>query len=301
MVYDLVAEYRKYPVQVYANMAGLRCPEAIYMEALHDLPFIHNGKVLLDEAGIYLSSRYWHDVPKTVLQAFALGRKNGLDMYWTAHTVERIDTVLREITAEVIYCHRVGSYIVQTKFQNGEKKQGRRRLIKLDPAIYALYDTLELIGTNGGTQGRGAAATLSTVARKRASAEDNRRAAVLRADSRPLFEFWRNSCQLRREAVAARDYLISCGGWSDGLTWADQIQRELRRRRWLRRWGLKPEDAPYFTTPESPWLAGYSVEAVEERRKQREEEDAQALLEEQAGKRARKRDAGRSGGMAFAT
>jgi hypothetical protein len=280
MVKDTLEAFRRSPMQVFSNMSGLRCPESIYIEALADLPFVGNGRVMLDECGIFLSSRHWQSVPKTVLEAFALARKNGLDLVWSAHTLERVDGVLRELTSEVVQCRKVGPMIVQHRAGLGEKKNPRRKIFKLEPALYRLYDTLELIGLDGGTKGRGHAATLSTVARRRQADDVQRRE---RADAAARFPLYRqvlgsNVFFMRKEVQVALNYLREVGGLSDGLPWPDQVRRELERRAWLKTWGLRPDDAPYFCTPSSPWLAGSSPAAVQARRAEQEQDDAVSAL-----------------------
>lgn len=268
MVVDAVKNFRSRQPQVFCNMAGLKCPEAIYIEALNDLPWVASGLCLLDEMGIFMSSRAWQKTPLEVLQAFALGRKNGLDMYWSAHTMERVDAAVREITAEIVHCKRVGNVVLQTYLNPGDMKPDRRKIVRLDSRYFYLYDTLERISLKGGTMGSGPQAIpLSRVAKRRLDAERTAREKKARDNSYPLLR--RNHLGytvLVREARAAQEHLVDEGGWSSGLEWAEQIRRELLRRKWLREWGLKAEDAPYYCTPENPWLASYSPEAVTERR-----------------------------------
>lgn len=268
MVRDAIQNFRSRQPQVFSNMAGLKCPEAIYIEGLVDLPWIASGLVLLDELGIWMSSRAWQKTPLDVLQAFALGRKNGLDMYWSAHTMERVDAAVREITAEIVHCKRLGRMVLQTYLDPGDMKPNKRRLVKLDPRVYYLYDTLERISLKGGTSGSGAQVVpMSRVAKRRADAERAERQAKLKANSRPLYR--KNTLGytvLNEEALDCYNYLLSEGGWSTGLEWSEQIRRELRRRAWMREWGLMPSDAPYYCTPENPWLPSYSPEAVQDRR-----------------------------------
>jgi hypothetical protein len=294
MVRDTLAAFRASPMQVFSNMSGLRCPEAIYIEALADLPFVGNGRVMLDECGIFLSSRHWQSVPKSVLEAFALARKNGLDLVWSAHTMERVDGVLRELTSEVVQCRRTGPFIVQHRAGLGEKKHPRRKIFRLEPSIFRLYDTLELIGLDGGTKGRGQAAELSTVARRRLADDVQRREGAAVAASFPMYrQMWgTNELFLRADVQAALKYLRSVGGLSDGLPWPEQVRRELERRAWLKVWGLGPDDAPYFCTPSASWLAGSCPEAVQARREAREEEEAALLLVEAARRGSRSRNGG---------
>lgn len=275
------AAKRQEYLQVYANMAGLRCPESIYVDGLEDFVNVSNGLVLLDEAGVFLSSRYWQSVPREVLMSLAQVRKNGLDMIWVTQHEARIDTVLRELTSVIVRCRRFGQYSVQIHEDPLAKHLIRRKVVRLSPEVFDLYDTLEVIGTSGGSVGRGAAA-LSTVARRRERDEDERRRARKREREIPVVRWYSKRLVLTQAAQDAADFLLQNGISLDGEAWQDTVRAELERRKWLATWGLTAEDAPLTCTFENPWLLNHSpaakalqreamqqLEAMKERSKKR--------------------------------
>jgi len=267
MVFDTLAAFRRSPFDVYSNMQYLNCPESRYIQALDDFPAISNGRCLLDEVHMFMGSRSWQSVPSSMLMALAMGRKNVVDVHWTAHTLERVDKVLREITHELVFCRRLpGPFIAQTTFTPGAKR-GSFRVVKIRPEIYGLYDTLETISGAGGSSGRGRlAVALTTVARKRLAVEDSRRR-LCRRPGLPLYcEDWIYGGQyMRKDAVRALAYLKLRGWYDAGAAMGDQVRQEIGRQAWLSTWGLLPDDAPRECTRLSPWLLGCDPETVERR------------------------------------
>ena len=89
-------------VTLYSNLdvrlPGVRC---VRFAGPEDFMNMRDGLVLVDEANLVLSSRAWDRVPAQVLMGLASVRKHRLDMLWTAHSVARVDRVLREVTTEV--------------------------------------------------------------------------------------------------------------------------------------------------------------------------------------------------------
>ena len=266
MMYDTWQAFRKYPFDVYSNMAYLNCPESRYIQALDDFPAISNGRALLDEVHMFMGSRAWQSVPASMLMALAMGRKNGIEVHWTAHTLERVDKVLREITHELVFCSRLpGPFISQTSFHPGEKR-GKFKVVKIRPEVYRLYDTLETIGGSGGSSGRGREAqALTTVARRRVSAEDERRKRVRVPEGTALYyDDWVNCCYtMRKDAEKSLRYLKQRGLYDDRKPMGEQVRQEMERQAWLKTWGLRPDDAPIDCTRAAPWLKGHDPAAVE--------------------------------------
>jgi hypothetical protein len=284
MVNDAWQLFRKNPQQVYTNMAGLRFPEAIYVDGLDGLLHVDNGLVLFDEAGVSLSSRYWQTVSRDLLMRFAQVRKNGLDLWWTSQHENRVDTVLREISNEYVRCQRVGRLLSKTTWLPEDKKAHVSRSVAPMPkTVYALYDTLEVIASHGGSAGRGAASRLSAVAHRRARGEHVRRQLEAKKQRIPhsTLIFGTGRPYLTTPTKAATDaflYLLDRDSWNSDALPYEQVQRELLRRRWLARFNLGPDDAPLDCTPESPWLVGSDPYTIQEQRRLRELEDAEIVV-----------------------
>ena len=257
--------------QIYTNMAGLRCPEAIYIDSLKELLYVSSGLVLLDEASVALASRFWQEVPREMLTRFAQFRKHGLDLWYTTQHENRVDTVVREITNENVVCHKFGGGHFRRVMLPGEKKPLRTTFHRFRPEIFAIYDTLEVIGTHGGSVGRGETATrLSAVARKTQDEDARRQAREARRSEIPMRRWEGNTIVFLPDAEKAYQWLLAGGLLDAAEPVSVQLQRELRRRRWLRTWGLGPEDAPFPCNGDAPWLSGCSPAEVRERNQVRD-------------------------------
>jgi len=296
MVNDAWQLFRKNPQQVYTNMAGLRFPEAIYVDGLDGLLHVDNGLVLFDEAGVSLSSRYWQSVSRDLLMRFAQVRKNGLDLWWTSQHENRVDTVLREISNEYVRCQRTGRLLSKTTWLPEDKKAHvARSITPMSKTVYDLYDTLEVIASHGGSAGRGAASRLSAVAHRRARAEHVRRQAETKKKRIAHFKQSPFALGPPYELVPTEPAknvfldLLEQDAWNSDVLPYDQIQNELQRRRWLSLFNLGPHDAPLSCMPESPWLEGADPYTVQEERRLRELEDAETVVKTAS---RRKKDAG---------
>lgn len=281
MMRDAVAWLRTYKGQIYTNMADVSCPEAIYIDNIQQILMLRDGLLLLDEASAVLSARFWQSVPRPVLTRFAQLRKHGIALYYTAQHEDRVDTVLRELTNEYIVLHKFGGGYFRRVHLPGQTKPTSGRWLQWDQQIFALYDTYEVIASEGGSAGRASAArALSRVAAKTKSADDRDAA---RKQVRSLIEmiYWHGKTPVyTKEASLAREYLQDNGWWDKQAAASQQVQRELQRRRWLRVWGLGPDDAPHTCTPANPWLEGFSPSEVQARTKQEDmEQKARDLIE----------------------
>jgi hypothetical protein len=66
--------------------------------------------VLVDEAGTWLPSRFWSKMPEGIL-AFLQQRRRvgaGVDIIWTAPSIEHVDKMLRDVTQVAHTCKRYG-------------------------------------------------------------------------------------------------------------------------------------------------------------------------------------------------
>lgn len=284
-------------VQVYTNISSLCCPEAIYFCDIQQLCDISHGLVLLDEAAIIIPAQFWQDMGRDLLTRFNQLRKFGLDLYYTSQREAGTNVNLRDLTNETVLCSKIGPCIIQRTQNPDNKVSTGGRWVRRSQKVYDLYDTLETINQDGGSGGLAVAGSLSTVARRRNAEDARRKEAHRQAKATPLVSYvsWcghfgdQEHTYLPKKAVDALTWLKETGAYSDNLPWHEQVRRELKRRDWLKVWGLTPDDAPYFCTPENPWLAGFTPSAV----KQRWDTEQQEIRDrEEAIKEARK-DRGR--------
>lgn len=291
---------QKRGVQVYTNISSLCCPEAVYFCDVQQLCDISHGLVLLDEAAIVIPAQFWHEMGRDLLTRFNQLRKFGLDLLYTSQRESGANVNLRDLTNQTVMCSKFGPFILQRKANPENKVSGGGHLVRRSAKIYALYDTLETITQSGGTGGLAVAGSLSTVARRRHDEDARRKERARQGAFHPLLSFhmaygWLGEHEhtyLPKAASEALRWLKETGAYSDNLPWYVQVRRELRRRAWLKVWGLLPDDAPYFCTPENPWLAGFTPQAVEQRWKTEQEEVLAEKLAIKAVTGRRRKEAG---------
>ena len=262
MCRDAYRIFRARLPQIYTDMRSARFPEMVYISAERPemLSMVNNGLILLDEAQIIADARYWQKVPAVVLSALAQMRKNSLDLLYTTQIFENVDSRLRGLTNEVIYCKRIGPFILQQWRYPGSKETFKKRITRLDQSLFWLYDTTEILGKRVGVG-------LSSSAALREARE--RRSGVRREppDSGARFkaDIWRvskSALVLTQEAADVYDWLVTNGHMrQDCREWAGVVRTEIARRRWLAAFGLGWDDAciiPTTTTYETPFMIGYS-------------------------------------------
>lgn len=118
------------------------------------------AQVLIDEAGKWLSSRFFNKLDPRVLTVLQERRKvgAGLDLYWTAPHYDHVDKILRDVTQVVHTCKRFGgseyshdggrpprAFMVRDYRPNEVTKQKKRalktRITPFAPEVANLYIT----------------------------------------------------------------------------------------------------------------------------------------------------------------
>ncbi len=118
------------------------------------------AQVLIDEAGKWLSSRFFTKLDPRVLTVLQERRKvgAGLDLYWTAPHIDHVDKILRDVTQAVHTCKRFGgseyshdggkpprAFYVRTFRPNevgkANKKAIARTIVPFSPEVADLYTT----------------------------------------------------------------------------------------------------------------------------------------------------------------
>lgn len=296
MFNDLLEQFKRRPRQVYTNIASAVVPEAVYFCHVEQLLELSDGLVLLDEVGIALPAQFWHEVGRDLLVRICQMRHDGLDLWYTCQRLNGVNVNLREQTNVTVLCSRLGPWIVQRSVSPEGKLSLGSRLARLRPDVYSLYDTHTNIDRYGGSVAR-----RSGGARSRASQGEaaKRRERALRSMRKPLpllyehiltrIDPWGPSrLVLGRKYKTALTWLHDHGHFDPNDHWADQVRRELRRREWLAKFSLGPDDAPVTCTPENPWLAGHDPETVTKRWAEYQEElAAEKLVKLSSSRRGR--------------
>lgn len=273
LVSEALRMFRLTIPQIYTDMASLRFPEAVYLSAEEPsaLATVSQGLILLDEAQIIADARYWQKVPGDVLSAWAQLRKNGLDLLYTTQTFESVDARLRGLTAEVIRCKKFGPFVLQLSQVPGKKEILRKRIVRISPVAYHLYDTLEIVGRAVGL-GAGQSSTMAELRAARSAKREARPQLrngleFFRSHSAPVYggEYLRHLV-LHPAARRSRDFLIEQGAMSEAtVLWYDLVADELCRRSWLGSFGFSEdeiEQLPLTCSYSSPWLRGWSPREV---------------------------------------
>lgn len=128
--------------KVYANynLVG-----AEYFKELSELKNVKNALILIDEAGIYLPSQAWKDIPFEFIRQIRQHRHDGLDMWYTAQDMQDVATYLRRITQFQHDYQKFGKlFFCKTSNPRTKVRYGFDISI-LDKKVFTKYDTTENI------------------------------------------------------------------------------------------------------------------------------------------------------------
>lgn len=105
---------------------------------------LRDGIVFVDEANFVFSSRFWRNIPRDILQFWAMHRKYGVDLIITSHSLKRVDIVLRELVSYDIHCRMIGALCVNVWYDvdYGDKV---KTVLFYGPKYFHMYDTLQIV------------------------------------------------------------------------------------------------------------------------------------------------------------
>jgi len=89
-------------VPVFSN---LHIYGARYGSSMIEFLKVKKGLIVLDELNVEAGSRNIKYLPPPVYRQWSQHRHRGLNIIWTAQTIQRIDIIMRELTNEVYECH----------------------------------------------------------------------------------------------------------------------------------------------------------------------------------------------------
>jgi len=276
MLKAVLERFKRKPCNVYTNIESVKIPEAIYFCDVEQMVDFADGLILLDEVGIVMPSQFWHEVGRDLLVRICQMRHDGLDLYYTVQRREGANVNLREQTGRFITCARVGPWIWQ-RFDNGGKKlAGGSKFIRLEQSIFDLYNTHTNIDKNGNSSERKVSRLISRAVAREAEKREKQRLARRPERERSLLVYdqyergWFGGPLITRQrpdALAAYKWLKDNGYLMADCYehWTVQVRRELKRRAWLAKFSLGPDDAPVTCTEDNPWMDGYDPESVKKR------------------------------------
>jgi len=109
------------------------------------------GLVLVDEINLLCPSRWWDKFPMKQAYYWSQSRKLGLDIYWSAQHIDRVDKIIREISnwvwelKSLPFGITVMNQYLPTEIKKKRKTSyGFKAFIK-GPAVWDKYDTFEKI------------------------------------------------------------------------------------------------------------------------------------------------------------
>lgn len=141
------AAWRKKKGKSYKRVfANYKIEGAEYFKELYELQNEKNIIVLVDEAGIYLPSQSWKDIPFDFIRQMRQSRHDGIDLWWSAQDFKDAATFLRRITQFENKCSRLGSFfwVKTVSPSNSKSKYGGTFYLKSSD-VFSKYDTTENI------------------------------------------------------------------------------------------------------------------------------------------------------------
>lgn len=128
-----------------------------FIESFDDLDGCTSGTILLDELGVWMSSRDAMKLPAGVRSFLAQHRKQGLDLYWSAQHENRVDTIIRELTCILWRCMKIPLYGIRQKGVDPFDADNRFgwKFEKWSEEVFRAYDTAYMVGSpKDGSGGR---------------------------------------------------------------------------------------------------------------------------------------------------
>lgn len=120
-----------------------------YWKRLEDLWTIEQGIIFMDEAHVYINARRWKDMPEEMERKLAQHRKDGLHIICTVQSVNRLDTIFRELIDYWYVYENNLLWFTRWEFSIDDDKAKRfplsKRMFWKRKKIYERYDTLEKI------------------------------------------------------------------------------------------------------------------------------------------------------------
>jgi len=89
---------------VYSN---LHIFGARYVSTIINTLNVRKGLIVMDELNVEAGSRNIKTLPPPVYRQWSQHRHRGLNLIWTAQTINRIDIIMRELSNEIYECHSI--------------------------------------------------------------------------------------------------------------------------------------------------------------------------------------------------
>jgi len=128
----------------------LKLGECYFWQSLADFRYIHDGIVLLDEAGAYFEPREWAKFSLEDRVKFQQHRKQKLDILLSVQNFARVDAIIRQLTNTVYECRHIGKLFWRSEYVPEEVHLKKRKRISrkwywFDKQIADAYDTFATV------------------------------------------------------------------------------------------------------------------------------------------------------------
>lgn len=117
--------------------------EVHYFKELSEIAGVKNALILVDEAGIYLPSQAWRNIPFEFMRQLRQHRHDGLDLWYTAQDMGDVVTYLRRITQYEHSFNKFGKFTFKRTINPRTKEKYSFDIYRFNKKYFDLYDTTE--------------------------------------------------------------------------------------------------------------------------------------------------------------
>jgi len=125
--------------------------ELFFWNNIEDIVPVRTGEILIDECQIYMNSRDWKVLPKSVQYKLQQHRKQGLNIHGAVQNVRRIDSVARELVNSIFQVSKhFGRVFVAREYDIEDIDKEKRSSYSVSVYFFSkklakCYDTLQEI------------------------------------------------------------------------------------------------------------------------------------------------------------
>jgi len=118
---------------------------------LQEVLAVRNGVIVVDEINLVCPSRFWASFPPELAYFWSQTRKFGLDIFWTAQHVDRVDRIIREISNYVWHIRswplglKSAKCFIPEQIHKEKAKSVAGQVFRPNVGIWSRYDTYQEI------------------------------------------------------------------------------------------------------------------------------------------------------------
>lgn len=142
---DLYSNMRSLKRNKWTDKVVNRDFKIVPVRSYEELKRVTKGVVLLDEGHVWFFSRQWNKFPYDLLFFWSQARKRQLEIIYTVQDLERIDSLIRDLTDEVVRLRRLWAGVSLKWRREGIDKKYKFRWLALYKKAFEIYDSWEVI------------------------------------------------------------------------------------------------------------------------------------------------------------